>query len=655
MTSYLRIDKLILVGSRKNYTVDFEDGLNVIHGDSDTGKSSILEFINYLLGSSSIELADEMLTSLEHAVLEITVNDSPYTIVRNIFKPNELIEAYNCQFNKIENHIPKKLAPKFNITSAPDGFFSDYLMDLLNFPKLKLKVSPTQDSSKFRRLSFRDLIKFCYVDQDNMGSKSLLHLTEWTRYAHIKEVFKYIFNIFDADIADLEAQRAEKNTQLNKLIKKYENVSEFLRETGYESISSIDEEINNCDILLESIDEEIAKLNEKMTSDSATYKELKAFHTEFNLKLNSTIKRLSDLSAKQEQYIRLKNDYKNDITKIQAIHLANSKIGNASILKCNCPICDNIINISPSESALNKSKPEKLDEELASLIRRVKSIEELIINIANEQASLNKKKISLEEDLNKSASMIDIETKDMITPFLTQRDSFLKVSSDLRNKRSNLVSSLRVRNHQEEILNAQAKLQENLKKLNDELERMRENAPDIAGVLSTLGDYLNDFLSHVNIKNRTGISIHPTTYSAVVRGRDYFKITSGGLRTLVTIGYMTSILRYSLTNNINHPKFLLLDTVGKYLGKSTKQQYLTETDEREDALEGTSDPKKYALVFSALIDLCNYAENKKIPCQIIVVDNDVPNELADWLKDRTVAQFSSTGENHLRVGLIDDI
>ncbi|EBM5736309.1 exonuclease SbcC, partial [Salmonella enterica] len=54
MKSYLRIERLILVGSRKNYFVEFEDGLNIIHGDSDTGKSSILEFIDYLLGGSSI-------------------------------------------------------------------------------------------------------------------------------------------------------------------------------------------------------------------------------------------------------------------------------------------------------------------------------------------------------------------------------------------------------------------------------------------------------------------------------------------------------------------------------------------------------------------------------------------------------------------------
>ncbi|AOR57592.1 hypothetical protein [Pectobacterium parmentieri] len=118
---------------------------------------------------------------------------------------------------------------------------------------------------------------------------------------------------------------------------------------------------------------------------------------------------------------------------------------------------------------------------------------------------------------------------------------------------------------------------------------------------------------------------------------------------------MKSRLRHSLYNNINHPRILLLDTVGKYLGKSTKQQYLSGTDVKEDVIEGTSAPKKYELVFSTLIDLYNFSENRKIPCQIIVVDNNMPAELADWPKERTVVQYSSTGENGLRKGLIDDI
>ncbi|EEZ7234273.1 exonuclease SbcC, partial [Salmonella enterica] len=569
--------------------------------------------------------------------------------------PNELIEVYSCNFDNVGSYIPKKYAPKFNITSAPDGFFSDFLMDSLSFPKLKLKVSPSQEISKFRRISFRDIIKFCYIDQDNMGSKSLLGLTEWARYAHTKEVFKYIFNLFDADISDIESQISEKTTEFNRLVKKYENVSEFLRETGYESIASLDMEIDKCDLTIEDLEDKLRDLNSSMKADSEVYNELKAYHSEFNLKIKGLLKKIADVSYKREQYVRLKNDYKNDINKIQAIHTANSKIGQLTNVKCNCPICDNIITINNDDSVFLNSKTEKLDEELNSLLRRVKSIDELIVNLATEGQSLAQERSVLEDDLAKVAEMIDTEAEEMITPFLTQRDALVKELADIRNRRGNLVSSLRVRNHQDDILTLQAKLKENLSKLSEQLERLKKDAPDISGILSSLGDYLNDFLAKINIKNRTGISISPSTYSAIVRNRDYFNITSGGLRTLISIGYISSLLKYSIVNDINHPRFLLLDTVGKYLGKSTKYKYMSETDSTADLKEGTSDPEKYEQIFNSLIDISNYAQQKSTPCQIIVVDNDVPEKLAGRLKAITVAQFSSTGENNLPPGLIDDI
>lgn len=72
--SHINIKSLNLVGTRKTYSIPFYPGVNIIYGDSDTGKSSILEFINYLMGSSSIELADEIKSSVEYAALELELN-----------------------------------------------------------------------------------------------------------------------------------------------------------------------------------------------------------------------------------------------------------------------------------------------------------------------------------------------------------------------------------------------------------------------------------------------------------------------------------------------------------------------------------------------------------------------------------------------------
>lgn len=655
MKSYLRIERLILVGVRKNYIIRFDEGLNIIHGDSDTGKSSILEFINYLLGASKIELADEIITSISYAALEIIINDMPYTVVRDIYKPQDFIEVYLCSFEKRDNFIPRKYAPNFSKSNAPDGFYSDFLMDALNFPKLKLKVSPTQPTSQFKRLSFRNIIKYVYVNQDDMGSKSLLGLTDWAKYTYTKEVFKYIYNVLDTDILDMEQQISDKRSELNNLRKKYEHVSEFLRETGYESIPSIDDAIDECELAYESISDELTALNTNMMANSDNYNQLKTYHSEFSLKIKVIIKKIDEITSKKEQYIRLKNDYSNDIKKIKAIHLANKKIGVFQNLQCNCPICDNIITIENNDGSFIKSKPEALDEELFSLLKREKSIEELIITLTNEQRSLLYDKVQIESDLNKVSEMIDTEAKQFITPFLTQRDALLKEMTSAGKKRESLISSLRVRNHQDELLTKQKTISDNIENLIEKLDGLKVKAPDIAGVLSSLGDDLMAFLTGVKIKNRTGISVSHKHFSPVVRERDYFNITSGGLRTIITIGYMAAILKSSIDADINHPRLLLLDTIGKYLGKNLKPKYAAQTDIKEDIDEGISDPEKYENIYNQLIEISHYAQRKKSPCQIIVVDNDVPDKLSERLKAITVAHFSANRENGLPVGLIDDV
>ena len=76
----LIINNLTLVGIRKNYSIPFLPGLNIIHGDSDTGKSSILNLIDYCLGASSVDYYDELNSAARYCLLELGLNGKIYTI-----------------------------------------------------------------------------------------------------------------------------------------------------------------------------------------------------------------------------------------------------------------------------------------------------------------------------------------------------------------------------------------------------------------------------------------------------------------------------------------------------------------------------------------------------------------------------------------------
>lgn len=656
MKPNISINSLNLVGHRKTYTIPFFPGVNIIYGDSDTGKSSILEFISYLLGASKIELADEVKSSVSFAALELEINNIQYTIKRNIYDASEYIEVYPCIFSKCSEFFPKKYCPTFVESNAPDGFFSDFLLDSLGFPKVKIKVSPSKANSDVKRLGFRSLFKYVYVNQDDVGSKSFLDLNNnWVKATSNREVLKYIFNVLDSSITEIEVQISERTKESNSLLQKYNSVSEFLRETDYESRDSIDDAITEIEKTITVLEKELEAVNTTMTSNSQNHSELKSIFNELALNEKRASQDIFKTREQIEKYSRLKNDYDNDIAKINSIIIAQTRIGEAAITVNPCPVCDTPLTPSAASEHFKLTEIDSLTDELSSLQKKKKSIQALIDELAQKYRELSQEQAAYRSDLDRAREMIDTEAKEMITPFLTQRDTLIKQIASSKQEKNQQVGNIRIRNQQQKIHDAYTHSLLAIKQLQERLAELKLSAPSIAQVLNKLSDYLKKYLNTVNIKRREGISISPKSFAPVIRDRDYVDITSGGLRTIASVGFMLSLLEYSIDYEINHPRFLMIDTVGKYLGKTTKDKYIAQTSHTADEQEGISDPLKYQNMYEHILEIAMRAEKKEVPCQIILVDNDVPETFVNRYKAFIVAHYSSTGDDGLSVGLIDDI
>ena len=654
MSSYLNVNRLILVGVRKNYITEFGSGVNIIYGDSDTGKSSILEFINYLLGASDIELADEVKGSVKIAALEIEINNETYTVKRDIYNTKELVEVYPCKFDDCAEFYPKKLYPVYNNSKTTTGFYPDFLLDALNYPKVKIKEAPTQVNSKLKRLGFRGIFKYCYLNQDDVGSKGFLDLGNWVKAVSNKEVFKYIFRVLDSSISELEAVISEKSREAISVKNKFNAVSEFLRDTDCETLENIDDSIESIDTTLELLRDELKKINKSMTASSTNYNELKSIFGELQLKEKSANLQIAKCQELLDKYIRLRNDYDNDINKLESSISAKTRIGEVTVESSPCPICDSEIAFNPEGSTYEDSRCSSLSNELASVKKRKIDIKDLINTYSSKYKNLIKERVLYQKDLVKIRQMLDTESSEMITPYLTQRDTLVKEIAYHEKMRESYASSLKIRNQQNQMFKSFEKLNDDIALLQEQLEDMKKSAPDLTGILSDLGDRLNKILSFVNIKNRRGIGVSSSTFAPVVRDKDYQKLTSGGLRTITSIGYMLALLEVSIKSDVYHPRLLMIDTVGKYLGKTTKSKYISETNTVDDGKEGIGDPQKYKNLYDCILKVANYAEENRQRCQIILVDNDVPDSFVERYKDFIVAHYSSIGENGLKFGLIDD-
>ncbi|WP_185210830.1 AAA family ATPase [Sphingobacterium mizutaii] len=645
----LIINELQIIGHRKNYPVYFHLGLNIIHGDSDTGKSSIIDLIDYCLGGYEVDLYNEITSAAKECLLEIVLNGKVFTIKRNIFENNALIEVYHSTIAEMNTVFPFKYSPNFS-REGEDGFISDFFMDALSIPKVEIKQSPTKPDSKMVRLSFRDILKYNFLSQDDVGSKNLLDVRNPVVAVKNQETFKFLHNLLDEAITRLNALISEKSNLKQILTNKYNTVSAFLRETNLKSREDLVFEQHQLSNQATLLNNELQKLNDNMVSSTQNQNDLRQIIRDFN----NVIKEKNILKANIEQEIKqnilLKNDYELDIEKLSTAIKVNSRLS-VDKHRIDCPVCQNDLFIDRIKEYFPSTSNDFLESEIKSLKRRVKDVNHLIEENRNLIINTQVEIARLNDELEKANILLDNNTKETISPFISQRDGILTMQTRVLESIDYIQRTIKVRNQLEQIIKSVSKIELELEKLNEKLKELKASTPTPEQVCNKLADFLKDFLLSVQMNNVFGISVDQRTFLPKVRDIDYVKLTSGGVRTLVSIGYFISLLKNSLSSSTNHPNFLIIDTIGKYLGK-TKQQYLEDTNVYDDKIEGFSadDPTKYLNIYKYLIKLTKDRDD----VQIIVIDNDIPPVMASELKSSIVVEFNTMGTSGRPRGLIDD-
>ncbi|WP_338840572.1 hypothetical protein [Flavobacterium ginsenosidimutans] len=646
-TLKLKINFLILVGSSKDYIVPFDTGLNIIYGDSDTGKSSILNLINYCLGASSVDLYDEIELKGKYCLLDVNLNGIRYTIKRNIFAPKDEIEVYHGNYKEIENSFPKYYSPNYSQTSD-DGYFSEFLMEAMNIPLIKIKEAPSKEITKMVNLSFRDIFKYNYLDQDKIGSKKIfgenpIILTK------LKEAFKLMYNVLDGQITEMEGRISVLNSDKNILTTKNNSVSSFLKETQVESLAELTIKKETLENDFEAIKDSINEIDKKIINGSEELNELRFVVNELENSIRESIQELGSLDIEIKQNIALRNEYKNDIQKIEATIEAIGKFPKIDDKQLECPLCDTVTNVSKLKDYFNNSDSKSIKGELNTLRRRMRELISLHQTLKENQSQLDIIIKNKTAELDELKLILDKQSINIIAPYLNHRDALSYRAGTLQSDLKNIQHFYKIRLQQSindsEIVELGRKIQD----LRDTLNILKENAPSINSILAEIGEKVKEIMVFVGVKNATNISISSRNYLPIIRNRDYETITSGGVRTVSSVAYFLSLMIYATENPVNYPSFLMIDTLTKYLGK-VKDKDLETTNREEDIKEGMTDFEKYENLYKYVLSLNKFKDS----FQLIIVDNDIPETLSEDMQGYIRKHFS-TNIPGTEIGFIDDI
>ena len=211
MTS-IQLDGVGVTGTGKSdASLTFRPGLNAITGASDTGKSYVVELIDFLLGASRPinDISEAAGYTTAHLDLSL-INDERYRLSRALKGGNFALEKWNADGGLDQGDPPVLAAKSTNNVSA-------FLLSPCNlWGKRLLKNAEGQTSA----LSFRDLAHLVIVKEEDIYKTTSPILSEnQPENTRRKSVFRLLLTgIDDSEIvqkkrkADLKVkQEAEKD------------------------------------------------------------------------------------------------------------------------------------------------------------------------------------------------------------------------------------------------------------------------------------------------------------------------------------------------------------------------------------------------------------------------------------------------------------
>lgn len=221
----MQISKVILYGvNGRMRIVPFELGrMNIITGDSKTGKSAIGDIIDYCLGSSKCSIPDGVIRErVAWFALVLDFDGEKVFVARKspgALQQNSEIYSYDVI---VDDHIPcssDEIMPNISKDS-----FKRNLSSKVGIGEMK-GISGVLGSGASFPISLRHAMYYCMQAQNEIASRSILFHHQDRDYAtrDIRETLPYFLGAVPEDVTLLAAERRSLQRKLDGVLEKLEN------------------------------------------------------------------------------------------------------------------------------------------------------------------------------------------------------------------------------------------------------------------------------------------------------------------------------------------------------------------------------------------------------------------------------------------------
>lgn len=377
-------EKIVVKGEGKTDSViEFRQGVNIVQGRSNTGKTAIIRCIDFALGSKKLPI-DE---SFGYNQVEVTINTpSGQIVVSRFFHKNQVHVTTNVP--NFENGIYDL---KKSNKKKPNPIFSDLLLATLGIDTpCEIIKNSNFDRQKMSIRSFLKMLLYIHTAIGDEGSAvTPTEKTEVTPF-----LSSLLFLIYGENLSEAQAQtKKEIRVARKKAVEDY--INKRISATA-EKRNALEEEIKIFDGV--DVEAEIQKLISNIETIEQQIQESLNQRRSILDKIRELQDRDSESVMLQSRYHELKTQYTSDIHRLNFI--VDGEVAAKSIPQnSTCPFCDNKIPIRNRDSYIESARAE-----LSRIILQLNGLNETEIAIEAERKEiaanieqLNSEKQQLEE------------------------------------------------------------------------------------------------------------------------------------------------------------------------------------------------------------------------------------------------------------------
>ncbi|MET4232290.1 hypothetical protein ACVWXN_006034 [Bradyrhizobium sp. i1.4.4] len=323
----LRINRISYLGPNTTPVhVTFNAGLNVLCGASESGKSFVVETIDFMLGGGGElrELPER--AGYDRVVMQISFsNGKAFTVQRAIQGG-----AYLWREGKQEELEKTDETLKPSHDAAKDDNLSARILGLLGLAKPRLRRDKDMNTVSF---TLRNLALLSIVQEDRIiATLSPVLTANKVSNTVEKSAFKYVLT--GVDDSALVAIREAKEGQAKLVVNR--NALESLIETRQSKLPSADD-ISLTRERLKSLEQRIASIGEDVAGDEQQHTDASSRFRLLDRFVQTTRRRKNEIDGLLQRFALLDQHYESDLSRLEAISQSGAIFG--ALHPGPCPFC----------------------------------------------------------------------------------------------------------------------------------------------------------------------------------------------------------------------------------------------------------------------------------------------------------------------------